>query len=96
MKNVLKRILVAALIFSLLSLSFFIVANLHHDHDSEYCHVCVRIESAVNILRGLALGVSLVFCCANVMPRASQYRGASADGKVSFETPLLLKVKLNN
>ncbi|MBR6918075.1 MAG: hypothetical protein IKN38_07820 [Clostridia bacterium] len=96
MKKLLKVIVVSALIFSLISLSLFIVFNSHHEHTDGYCKICVRIETAFGILKTI---LSLFFGAAllsYVFVRAKARCGASAADGVIRKTPPLIKVRYNN
>ncbi len=96
MKPVFKRFVVAALIFSLLSLSLFIVASAHHDHDPDYCPVCVRIETAAGILKGLVSAMALVFCVRSAISFITERCSRDVSDCRTCETPVFLCVKLNN
>ena len=96
MKKAVRILLVAALIFSIVSLSLFVVLNIHHDHNEEYCPVCVRLETAAGILRGIFASFAVILCCVSVTLRAVRSLCASTRAVKAYCTPVVLGVKLNN
>ncbi len=96
MKKAVRILLVAALIFSIVSLSLFMVLNIHHDHHDEYCPVCVRLETAAGILRGIFASFAVILCCGSVMIRSVRSLCASVCAVKAFCNPVVLRVKLNN
>lgn len=88
--------LVAALIFSIVSLSLFMMLNVHHDHQGEYCQVCVRLETAAGILRGIFASFAVVLCSGYLMIRAARSLCAVMRFARAFYSPVILGVKLNN
>ena len=96
MKKTVRILLVAALVFSIVSLSLFMVLNTHHDHQGEYCPVCVRLETAAGILRGIfTLCIALLLCGSVVLRTVRSLRAAQYAGKAFFN-PVVLGVRLNN
>ena len=96
MKRAVRILLVAALIFSIVSLSLFMVLNTHHDHQGDYCQVCVRMETAAGILRGIFAFCAALLCCAFIIVRTVRMLcTANCELKASYN-PVILRVKLNN
>ena len=96
MKRSVRILLVAALIFSIVSLSLFMMLNAHHDHQGEYCQVCVRLETAAGILRGIFASFAVLVCCSLVTVLAARALGAVMRAARAFYNPVNFKVKLNN
>lgn len=96
MKRYLKILIAAAVVFSLVASSVFLIVNSDHECETHRCSTCVRIEYAFGILKG-AFSAGIIICCAALVSGAvtEKKKERLCDGAV-FDTPTSLKVKLNN
>ena len=96
MKRIFRMILAAAIVFSLVASSVFLIMYSDHDCDGETCAICLHMAAAFRILKGSCMAALLLLSFAK--------RGSSEDKKPVFScavlsasmTPVFLKVKLNN
>ena len=96
MKKALRILIVAALVFSILSLSFFIILNGHHDHEADHCRICLMIESAAELIRSTLSAAVLAFCFVRLLT-AGVKRKVRNEGPLQFlVSPIELGVRLNN
>ena len=96
MKRYLKILIAAAIVFSLVASSVFLIVNSGHECETHRCSTCVRIEHAFGILRS-AFSVGIVLFSAVIVSDAvtGKTKERRTVGAV-FDTPTSLKVKLNN
>jgi len=96
-KRFLKILLIAAIVFSLIASSVFLILNSHHEcHAGAKCRICLCIENAFGILKNIFTALSLILCVGAITNLCFK-RIMSQDCKGAVAaTPILLKVKLNN
>lgn len=97
MKRTVKILLIAAIVFSLVASSVFLILNSHHKcHAGEKCTVCVGIEHAFGLLKD-AFFAALVFALILLAHAAFNAASSGSDrGRRPNLTPTALKVRLNN
>ena len=96
MKKYLKILVIAAIVFSLAAASVFLILNSGHECATHNCRVCVRIENAFGILKS-AVSAGIALCFARIVFLiVGRVKMINFGRAAAFETPILLKVKLNN
>ena len=97
MKRAVKLMLIAAIVFSLVASSVFLIINFDHEcSDCTHCHVCHMIESAFGILKGIFTAVSVLVCWCLLKRLDAIFETQRSRTEIKAETPILLRVKLNN
>ena len=97
MKRILRILLIAAIVFSLVASSVFLILNSHHKcHAGESCPICVGIENAFGLLK-CAFSAALVLSLILLVGAAGKAASSVPDrGILPNLTPTSLKVRLNN
>ena len=96
MKRIIRILVAAALVASLIAASLFLILNADHECESECCQICLRLESAVEMLKNLIF-IPVVLLCNSALFRLSKEGwGDVAQRWASCRSPILLRVKLNN
>ncbi len=96
MKKYLKIFIAAAIVFSLVASSVFLIMNSDHECETHRCSTCVRIENAFGILKGVFCAGIVLCCAAFVSDAVTEKRKERQSSGTVFDTPTDLKVKLNN
>jgi hypothetical protein len=90
-KRFLLIIFAVCITLSLIFAGTFALTHLNHDCYGDECPVCLQIEIAQNILKGLIL-ISLIILFAGIEGRAKVVKN-SIFSYIFFPSPVLLKVK---
>ena len=96
MKKALRYLITAALIFSILLSTLYIVMYAEHECSLDDCCICERIEAAFGIIRSL-MGGAAALCSVVLLAIIAFGRIASAScAQRHCQTPVILKVRLDN
>lgn len=91
-----SRLLICILLCISVLFAFASVAiNEEHDCIGEECHICVEIQQCKTLLRNLSGAVALA-AFALCLPLGIVHVLENIDRRISFPTPITLKVKLLN
>ena len=96
MKRSVRMAVAAVLILTIAAMSLFIIMNSHHEHHEEYCQTCVKLETAIGILKSILSSSMLLLCFFYVFREMHEQLRFERSGPHSEVNPILLKVKLNN
>jgi hypothetical protein len=94
-RKVLFLILALCIVFSLVFTELVIAEDLDHDCIGDGCPFCLLIETAHNFTKNLKLGVLTIFLAAcPVFILQTFYK--SSEFTISFQSPIVLKVRFNS
>lgn len=96
MKKLAKIVLAAALIFTLVASSVFLIANSNHSCHGGKCTTCRLIDAAFTILKGIVVVCAVLLVRIDISDKKEGSSGVAAASEFYRFTPVFLKVKLND
>lgn len=96
MKKPLMILIAAALVFSIAASAVFLIVNSNHECATHACRICINIEKAFAIVRGIITVCVLLLLVKILLDEGIAGRFLPEDRTHCLSTPTLLKVKLNN